>query len=140
MVKPQTQLSIFSKEEIDQAIDYVVVKKCLRSNGVLITVSVNDVSRVLAEKHGLNYKDIGLRTLVGKRLSYLAKKGLLKLLRESPCRKYKVTSRFFEVRFRFKYRALRSKPMFYLTPVELTYLMLKQVEGEKNGFNSPIQR
>ena len=128
----QTQFSIFSIREIDQAINYVVVKKCLRSNGVLITVSVNDVSRVLAEKHGFNPKDIGLRTHVGRRLSYLEKRGLLKLLRESPCRKYKVTSRFFEVRFGFKYSVLRSKPMFYLSPVELTYIMLKQFEeGEK---------
>ena len=126
----QTQFSIFSIREIDQAINYVVVKKCLRSNGVLITVSVNDVSRVLAEKHGFNPKDIGLRTHVGRRLSYLEKRGLLKLLRESPCRKYKVTSRFFEIRFGFKYSALRSKPMFYLSPVEITYIMLKQVEGE----------
>jgi len=133
MAKPQTQLSIFSKEEIDQAIDYVVVKKCLRANGVLITVSVNDVSKVLAEKHGLNYKDIGLRTLVGKRLSYLAKKGLLKLLRESPYRRYKVTSRFFEVRFGFKYSVLRSKPRFYLSPVEITYLMLAEMEGKVIG-------
>ena len=129
MAKPR--LPVVSKEEIDYAIDYVVVKKCLRSNSVLITISIHDVSKVLAEKHGLNYKDKGLRTLVGRRLSYLEKKGLLEFLRESPCRRYKVTSRFFEVRFGFKYRALRSKPMFYLTPVELTYLMLKQVEGEK---------
>jgi len=130
VAKPQAQFPIFSKEEIDQAIDYVVVKKCLRSNSVAVMVSVNDVSKVLAEKHGLNHRDKGLRTLVGKRLSNLAKKGLLKLLRESPCRKYKVTSRFFEVRFGFKYSALRSKPMFYLSPVEITYIMLKQVEGE----------
>ena len=127
------KLPIVSKEEIDYAIDYVVVKKCLRSNSVLITVSVYDVSKILAEKHGLNYRDKGLRTLVGRRLSYLEKKGLLEFLRESPYRRYKVTSRFFEVRFGFKYRALRSKPRFYLSPVEITYLMLAEMEGKVIG-------
>jgi len=127
------KLPIVSKEEIDYAIDYVVVKKCLRSNSVLITISVYDVSKILAEKHGLNYKDKGLRTLVGRRLSYLEKKGLLKLLRESPYRRYKVTSRFFEVRFGFKYSVLRSKPRFYLSPVEITYLMLAEMEGKVIG-------
>ena len=127
------KLPVVSKEEIDYAIDYVVVKKCLRSNSVLITISIHDVSKVLAERHGLNHRDKGLRTLVGRRLSYLEKKGLLKLLRESPYRRYKVTSRFFEVRFGFKYSVLRSKPRFYLSPVEITYLMLAEMEGKVIG-------
>lgn len=138
MAKPQTHLTFFSKEideEIDRAINYIVVKKCLRPSSVTVTVSVHDVARVLAEKHMLNSWNIGLRAQIGRRLSYFARKGLLKLIRESPYRKYKVTSKFFEAKFGFKYSTLKSKPLIYLSPVEITYLMLKEVEGGGSGFN-----
>jgi len=125
----KTNNKLLFYEDIDRIIDYIVLKKA--STNMFITISVKELTKIMAEKYGLKYSFNGIKMLVGKKLAEFEKQGLLTLLRESPYKKYKVTSRFFEVRFGFKYRVLRSKPMFYLSPVEITYLMLKQVEGEK---------
>ena len=126
MAKPQLQINLFLDPE--ELLRRIVVWK-LQRGCVAVSLSTKDVRRFLG------FSSHGLETKVGVVLSKWESEGLVYCVRKRRPKAFMITSRLLEHLFGFDYASLRDKPVFYLSRLEIAYLTLKQIEGEKSGSN-----